>query len=515
MLLLGLPLLLVLVGAVTALLYVTGRVDTVGAVAFDRPLHVPPLAVPSVDADGTRVFDLRLQTGRTDLTGRGRTETWGVGGPHLGPTVRLVRGQDVRMEVTNDLPEASNLHWHGVHLPAEADGGPHQTVAPGARWTPGWRVDQPAATAWYHPHGHGSTAEHVRRGVYGMLLVDDPAAAPDGLPDRYGVDDVPVMVQDAGFARGGGLRAGGLVPMPVGPLGDEVMVNGTVGPYLDVTTEAVRLRLLNASAARVYGFELSDGREMQLVGTDGGLLPAPVALARLPLSPGERAEVVVRVRPGEDVVLRSRAPDLGVGGLMVGMSGGDDSFDVLQLRAADDLVPSPALPAVLAPEPVLPAPPGPAGSGDPRTFVLSDSEINGRTMDMARVDQVMVAGTTERWVVRNEGGMPHSFHLHGTSFLVREAGGGPPAASSAGWKDTVLVPPEGSLELLVRFDGAGDPDTPYMFHCHLLAHHDQGMMGQLLVLGPGQEPARTLAHDERAAAVAEVFPGAAAEHGHP
>jgi FtsP/CotA-like multicopper oxidase with cupredoxin domain len=141
-----------------------------------------------------------------------------------------------------------------------------------------------------------------------MLLIDDPVVAPPGLPSAYGVDDVPVMVQDAGFSRDGGLRAGGLVPMPVGPLGDTVMVNGTVGPYLDVVTEAVRLRLLNASAARVYDFALSDGREMELVGTDGGLLPSPVRLSHVPLSPGERAEVVVRVRPGEDVVLRSQHP---------------------------------------------------------------------------------------------------------------------------------------------------------------------------------------------------------------
>ena len=510
-LLLGLPLLLVVAGAVTALLYVTDRVDTVGGVGFDRPLRVPPLAASTVDADGTRVFDLRLQAGRTDLTGRGPTGTWGVGGAHLGPTLRLARGEQVRMEVTNDLPEASNLHWHGVHLPAEADGGPHTMVEPGGRWTPGWTVDQPAATAWYHPHGHGTTADHVRRGVYGMLLVDDPASAPEGLPDRYGVDDVPVMVQDAVLTRGGGVRAGGLVPMPVGPLGDQVLVNGTVGPYLDVVTEAVRLRLLNTSASRVYDFVLSDGRQMDLVGTDGGLLPAPVPLTSVPLSPGERAEVVVRVRPGEEVVLRSQAPDLGVAGLMVGMSGAGDRFDVLELRAADRLEPSPALPPTLAAAPALEA----SGDAPGKTFVLSDNEINGTTMDMSRVDQVTRTGATERWTVRNDGGMPHSFHLHGTSFAVASVDGDAPPERLAGWKDTVLVPPEGTLELLVRFDGAGDPDTPYMFHCHLLAHHDQGMMGQLLVVDPGQEPATSLAHDARAASVAQVFPGAVRGHGHP
>jgi uncharacterized cupredoxin-like copper-binding protein len=193
----------------------------------------------------------------------------------------------------------------------------------------------------------------------------------------------------------------------------------------------------------------------------------------------------VRVRPGEDVVLRSQPPDLGVGGLLVGLTGADDAFDVLQLRAADDLAPSPALPSVLAEAPGLTV-----GEDAPRrTFVLEDNEINGTTMEPGRVDQVMPTGTTERWAVRNDGGMPHSFHLHGTSFRVHRTDGGEPAERLRGWKDTVLVPPGGSVELLVRFEGPGDPDTPYMFHCHLLSHHDQGMMGQLLVLDPGQEAA--------------------------
>lgn len=118
-----------------AALLLLGRVDAVGAVAFERPLQIPPLAAATLDAEGTRVFELPLQVGRA--------------------------------EVRNDLPEASNLHWHGLHLPVAADGGPHQMVATGGTWSPSWTVDQPAATAWYHPHGHGSTAEQIRRGSTG------------------------------------------------------------------------------------------------------------------------------------------------------------------------------------------------------------------------------------------------------------------------------------------------------------------------------------------------------------
>ncbi|MGJ7439455.1 multicopper oxidase family protein [Aquipuribacter sp. MA13-6] len=507
------PVMIAVVGAVA--LWWNGRTDTVGAVTFERPLRIPALAASTVDAGGTRVFDLTMQTGRTDLTGRGDTETWGVDGAHLAPTVRVQRGERVRVDVRNELPETSTLHWHGLHVPAASDGGPHRLVRPGGSWSPSWRVDQPATSGWYHPHAHGTTAEHVRRGVYGMFLVDDPAAAPGGLPDGYGVDDVPVMVQDVRLGGDGSLARGNGFLEVTGPLGDTLLVNGTVGPFLDVTTEAVRLRLLNASAARVYDFVLDDGRPMDLVATDGGLLPAPVSTGSVMLSPGERAEVVVRVGPGERVVLQSRPPDLGVAGVMARMSGAGDRFDVLELRAAERLRASPPLAGTLAPAPDLAV----QDATVTRTFDLAGGNaINGLRMDMSRVDEVAETGTTEEWAVRNLDGMPHNFHLHGTSFVVAELDGSPPPAHLTGWKDTVLLPPGGVARLVVRHDGPPDPDAPYLYHCHLLAHHDQGMMGQLVLVGPGGEAGdvhdashevATPSTDRQADGAARLFPGAA------
>lgn len=513
------PVLIALVGAVA--LWWTGRTDTVGAVDFDRPLRVPTLAPATVE-DGTRVFDLTMQTGRTDLTGRGEVETWGVDGAHLAPTLRVQRGERVRVDVRNDLPETSTLHWHGLHVPAASDGGPHRLIGPGRSWSPSWLVDQPAASGWYHPHAHGSTADHVRRGVYGMFLVDDPASAPPGLPDDYGVDDVPVMVQDVTLAGDGSIERGSGFLDVTGPLGDQLLVNGTVGPFLDVTTEAVRLRLLNASAARVYDFVLDDGRPMDLVATDGGLLPAPVRTGSVMLSPGERAEVVVRVEEGERVVLRSRPPDLGVAGIMVRMSGAGDRFDVLELRAADRLEPRPRTPTALAREPDVDL----EDATVTRTFDLADgNQINGARMDMSRVDEVAETGTTEEWVVRNQDGMPHNFHLHGTSFVVAELAGSPPPPHLAGWKDTVLLPPGAAARLVVRHDAQPDPDAPFLYHCHLLAHHDQGMMGQLVVVEPGGEPgdvhdasheagATGTAGSSEADEAASLFPGATSHPDH-
>ncbi|MEZ5190071.1 MAG: multicopper oxidase domain-containing protein [Schumannella sp.] len=323
-------------------------ISTVGEVEFGAPLAIPPLAVSTVDADGTRVFDLTADEGGTEFLPGQATPTAGYNGSYLGPTLRASRGEQVEVRFTNRLDETTTLHWHGMHLPAAIDGGPHQPVAPGASWTPRWRIDQPAATLWYHPHPHGETADQVREGLAGMFILDDPAEAALPLPRDYGVDDIPVIVQDAAIRPDGslGFTSDGFV----GKLGDTLLVNGTVGPYLDVVTDVVRLRLLNASSARIYRFAFSDEREFAQIASDGGLLSAPVPVRGVQLSPGERAEVLVRMAPGEHVVLRSEPPDLGgVVGFGGAADGASDRFDVLELRAAGVLASTGSVPAALVP----------------------------------------------------------------------------------------------------------------------------------------------------------------------
>ena len=374
------------------------------------------------------------------------------------------------------------------------DGGPHQPIEPGATWTPEWTVDQPAATLWYHPHPHGETENQVERGLAGMVILHDEQERALGLPADYGVDDIPVIVQDKRFEDDGSFGTG--VRGFIGPIGDEVLVNGTIGPYLDVTTTAVRLRLLNASSARVYNFALSDGRAFELVGTDGGLLAAPAPMTGIRLSPGERAEVIVRMTAGETVTLRSTPPELGIPGVIADRNAGSDRLDVLQLRAADELRTTPATPAVLAALDRLTAP-GDAGADDAaeRSFVLAGTTINDRRMDPGRIDETVTSGRTEVWAVRNTMSMPHNFHVHGVAFQVLSVGGAPPPPELSGWKDTVYLPTEVELRLIMRFDHA-DRDVPYMYHCHLLAHEDDGMMGQFVVIEPeqiepGQQAPRT------------------------
>ncbi|GAA5198391.1 multicopper oxidase domain-containing protein [Microbacterium jejuense] len=449
-----------------------------GSVGFENPVAVPPLA-PSHIEDGVRVFSLTAAEGRTSFVPQGDTPTLGYDGSYLGPTLVAQRGEQVRVDVTNDLPATTTVHWHGMHLPAAMDGGPHTPIAAGALWQPTWKVDQPAATLWYHPHLHGRTREQVDAGLAGMFLVRDDEEAALALPRDYGVDDFPLIVQDRSFDADGSF-AGGLSMQFDGVLGDTILVNGTVAPYLDVTTEKVRLRLLNGSSARMYDFAFADGREFDLIGTDGGLLEAPVTSTDIPLSPGERAEIVVTLSPGERIALRSNAPD-------PALHAGSAAFDVLELRAAGALAPSPDVPVHLADVPA----PDPTGAVAERTFVMSGHDINDKEMDLGRADVVATVGTSEIWTVRNDNPLPHSFHVHDMQYRILSIDGSPPPARLAGYKDTIALAADREYRLLVRFDDYADPTTPYMYHCHLLWHEDQGMMGQFLVVEPGQQPALT------------------------
>jgi FtsP/CotA-like multicopper oxidase with cupredoxin domain len=484
----------VLAGGGLGVVYTTAKRDTFGKIPFESALIIPPLAESRPGPAGSRVFPLDIQSGQTRFKDGQVTRTWGVNGTFLGPTVRARRGEKVEFAVRNTLDTETSLHWHGMHLPAAMDGGPHQPVSPGEVWGPHWMIDQRAATLWYHPHVHGLTADHVYRGLTGMFIIDDEETAALNLPSTYGVDDVPMIVQDRTFDGDNQFEA--TVPLvgSQGVIGDEILVNGTLGPYVDVTTRLVRLRLLNGSNARLYNFGFSDDRPFSLIATDGGLLAEPWETERLYLSPGERAEIVVAFEPGERVELRSY-PSVDHGGAMGRFDGFEDRLDICQFRAADTLSDHTVIPAVLGSAPDL----GGATIAEERTFSLAADKINGRAMEMDRIDFGVRLGTVEAWEVTNSNGYPHSFHVHDVQFQVLTVGGEEPPPHQRGWKDTVLLLPDKPYRLAMQFADHSDPNMPYMYHCHLLQHEDNGMMGQFVVLGEGEKigtvPDGTATHD--------------------
>ncbi|MDG1281984.1 MAG: multicopper oxidase domain-containing protein [Pseudorhodobacter sp.] len=432
-------------------------------------LTMPPL----LDTRATGRLSLTATSGRTAFEGGPFNPTAGFNQAYLGPTVLMQNG-DLAAEVQNTLDEPISAHWHGLLVPGEHDGGPHLPIAPGETWKPEMTIAQDPATVWYHSHVHERTSEQVYFGLAGVIHVTDGQDDARGLPSTYGLDDLTLVLQDRRFdASGRMVYDPSMMDIMHGFAGNRMLVNGQAGATAVVPQGIVRLRLLNGSNARIYTLHFDDTRSMHLVATDGGFLPAPVALDVLHLAPGERAEVLV---------------DFSSGGAPVLMSDPGQAYGVLQF-ATDT-----ALPARITrlPESLDGELEDLAGAEVKTRQVSLDMgmgmggmmmggggfAINGRPYDMRRIDFEVDLGSVERWQIRSTM-VAHPFHVHGVRFRVITENGAPPRPENTGWKDTVLVP--GEAEILARFDQPASRETPFMFHCHILEHEDAGMMGQFTV----------------------------------
>lgn len=484
-----------------ALAYVnTVRADTV---LSRNSLAIPALMDGRAEA-GQTIFDLALQAGSRQFFPGLMTPTLGINGDFLGPTVRCRAGQNVTMKVTNKLGFASTLHWHGLHVPAKADGGPHQVIASNAVWSPSFKIQQKGGLFWYHSHMMHRTGSQVNAGLAGLILVEDEESSALDLPHEYGVDDIPLVIQDRRFRDDGSFDYMTAMPdMMMGFKGDVILVNGTVSPELTLQRQRTRLRLLNGSNARIYNIARSDGRSVVQIATDGSLLERAVERRSVRLGPGERAEILVDAMPDSSFALISLPDDAGGRGPgmmgMMGAAGNDAQFTILMLRAGKlDTVKTP-LPDRLVDVPSWNA----AKAQRTRRFVLGmgmmggmgmrggmgrmgggmmGMTINGRSMDMERIDERVPLGATEIWSISNATPLSHPFHIHDIQFRVLERDGVPAPPYERGLKDTVMVDPGETVRVITRFEDFADPSHPYMYHCHILEHEDAGMMGQFVVV---------------------------------
>ena len=260
---------------------------------------------PLLDTRATGRLALAATSGSSSFLGGRATSTAGFNQAYLGPTILMQNGE-LTAEVQNTLDEPISTHWHGLLVPGEHDGGPHLAIAPGATWQPEMTIAQDPATIWYHSHIHERTAEQVYFGLAGVIHVTDGQDDARGLPSTYGIDDLTFVLQDRRFD---GARRMIYDPTMMdimhGFAGNRMLVNGQAGATAVVPQGIVRLRLLNGSNARIYTLFFDDVQPMHLVATDGGFLPAPVALDTLRLAPGERAEILVDFSGGNAPVLMS------------------------------------------------------------------------------------------------------------------------------------------------------------------------------------------------------------------
>ena len=413
------------------------------------------------------ITTLSLQPGVT-------SEVFAYNGTVPGPTLDLREGDHVIVHFRNNLPEPTTVHWHGIHLPFDSDGSPFQPIKPGEAHDYSFTVRPgTAGTYWYHPHPDRRTGFAIGKGLFGGIVVhaaDDPLPA---MPEKL------IILSDNRFLKDGAIdfpdpysHHGGL-DEENGREGPVLFVNGHVMPTVTIRSgEVQRWRIVNGSAGRIYRIALS-GHTFLHVGSDGGLFEKPIEVKEILLTTGERVELLVRGTdpPGTKTVLQNLPYDRYAP--QTRPSDWETTRDLLTLQTTDEPPVTPvAIPASL--RKIIPLDTTKVTAV--RTVVLSQGLINGKTMDMSRVDVSTTVGATEIWEIENIVGMDHPFHLHGFQFQVLDRNGVPEPYLS--WKDMLNIPKHTSARIIVRYD---DYPGKWMFHCHILDHEDHGMMGVLEV----------------------------------
>ncbi len=437
-------------------------------------LAAPPVLRNESTRPGVVEVTLTASATRLALRNGQITDVFAYNGSSPGPTLELREGDRVIIHFRNDLAEPTTVHWHGIHLPADQDGSPFHPVPAGGRRDFRWTVPRGSAgTYWYHPHLHHRTGHQVAKGLYGAIIVrapDDPL--PRAITERL------LVLADQRFRPDGSIdlaeprSMAARIDAENGREGDVLFVNGQEMPTISIRPgEVQRWRIINAAAARVFRLAIP-GQRILHVGSDGGLFERPVEVDELVVANSERVEILVRGgAPGTRTVLRSLPYDRYIP--QTRPRDWDRPRDILTIQTSR----APAAAAVAIPAVLRRVPPlDTARATVRRTVTFGQGMINNRHFDLARVDFTARLGATEIWTVENVVGMDHPFHLHGFQFQVIERNGVPEPFRS--WKDAVNVRRQETVRFVVRFD---DFPGKWMFHCHILDHEDQGMMGILEV----------------------------------
>jgi len=449
---------------------------------------VPPLNTGK-RVGSTLNFDLTLGVSQSQFFQGVNTPTLGINQSYLGPVLRAKQGDTVRIKVNNQMGSPSTLHWHGMILPANMDGGPHQQIQPGEKRISEFEIRQQASTLWYHSHQMHQTGAQVYHGLAGMFIIDDQSSHQLDIPQEYGVDDLPCTIQDRRFDSDGSFNyVNSMHDRMMGMEGDTILVNGVITPTLKAERSLLRLRLHNGSNARVYQLAFNDKRNFQIIASDGSFLAKPVAVNSLRLAVGERVEILVDVSDKKVIKLQSeQASSGGMMGMMSRMMGNnDEAFTVMTIDGTKAERSTHRIPETLR---AITAIPDPKMATATRHFDLQMGmmggggfRINGKSMELDRIDFQVKRNSTEIWEVRNDSPMAHPFHVHNVQFHLLDRNGKQPSAIESGLKDTVLLERGEIVRMVMTFPEYSDTKIPYMYHCHILEHEDQGMMGQFVVV---------------------------------
>ena len=438
-----------------------------------QPLIVPPVLEPDKQENNDVWYTIESQEGEFQFLPGKKTHTWGYNFPVLGKTMVLTKGQHVHVTLKNSLPELTTYHWHGMEVSGPGnDGACHSPVYPGEEKQIDFVVNQPAALTWLHAHPCPSTASQVWMGLAMGVVVTDANEAQLPIPKTYGKDEFPIILQDRIFHEDNQFDYKADYNA-MGIFGDTPVINGVVRPYVDVTTQKVRLIFLGGSNRREWRLHFSDDLVMTQIGGDDSFLEHPVKMTKVLIGPGERQQVVVdfsNYKEGDVVNLYT------------------DDFKLVEFRIHNYEKDDSVIPDTLF-KPYDPV----VNPNSPVPHVTMDNHnmINGKKFAMQRIDLKQDLMNAEYWDVTNTNdkvnGMLHPFHIHGAHFLVVSRNGEEPYPNEKGvYKDTVEVAPQETVRLKVYFQNTG----VFMYHCHIIEHEDAGMMAQIQIVDP-KDPDKT------------------------
>lgn len=438
-----------------------------------QALPIPKMLYPVGQKEGSVHYHITAQDGTTEYFPGVKSPSKGYNGNILGPVMKLRKGQETTITTENKLEQPATYHWHGLMLPAEADGGPMRVVESGEKTDVHFNVKNEASTCWFHPHTYQLSPQQVYQGLAGLIYVEDENSdrLKGKLPQEHGVDDIPLIVQDRYFVEDGIVDYDQVSSID-GTRGDHLLLNGALMTKFDTDKRFLRLRILNASNRTNFKFELSDQSQFFQIATDGGFLNYPLGMKSLILSAAERAEIVIDLKQAKDETLYLMVNNFKA--LEINQTGklkeNTDFSYTISLR--EELVDT------IYPEEVADLP------FHHIIFQGTDERVavNGRKYKLGRVDETYQKDNYYVWRVVNQlddiENMPHPFHAHDTQFRILARDGKLPYKNEMGYKDTFVVDKGEAVDVLVKF-----PDTGvFMHHCHNLEHQEHGMMTHFEVI---------------------------------
>ena len=443
--------------------------------SFKFPTKLPNVAAKAAEFEATLI----AATSVAQIANGPATTVWAYNGLYPGPMIDVREGDTVRIVFKNQLSQTSTIHWHGLPIPPEQDGNPMDMVLPGSTRTYTFTLPLGSAgTYWFHPHPHQTTHQQVFMGLAGSFIVRpalDPLA---GIPERV------ILITDLRLDANNQIVANNETDLMNGREGDQLLVNGVKLPLLEVqpgTTE--RWRVINATNARYLRLSLG-GESLRLVGHGGGLIERAQEVNETLLAPAQRVEFLVQAgaTQGQQLLLKALPYDRGA---MVDSIAPEVSILTLSSTLAGSASPI-TIPLTLRSVAALSSP------VSTRRFILTESmgmsnaqfRINNRSFDPMRIDVVSKVNDIEDWVIENQGDMDHPFHIHGTQFQLISSTrtDTTPSTGYRAWIDTINIRSGELVTIRIQQTMLGKR----MFHCHILEHEDQGMMGVLDVQGLGK-----------------------------